>query len=109
MLSDPLGIITSAYFFVCKIGIIVRWIYICELIATKFPCQKYNVPMDEVPILYLPFRPTVLLNHIAQTVLSANHGPENMLSKKPHKGLDFLIYKGLLADRQSDTLEPVLH
>ena len=66
VLSDPLGIITSAYFFVCKIGIIVRWIYICELIATKFPCQKYNVTMDEVPTLYLPSRPTVLLNHIAQ-------------------------------------------
>ena len=28
--------------------------------------------------------------------------------KKPYKGLDYLIYKGLLADRQSGTVEPPL-
>ena len=50
VLSDPLGIITSAYFLVCKIGIIVRWVYICELMLLNF-CAKdeRSIPMDEVP------------------------------------------------------------
>ena len=52
VLSDPLGIITSAYFLVCKIGIIVRWVYICELMLLNF-CAKdeRSIPMDEVPYI----------------------------------------------------------
>ena len=50
VLSDPLGIITSAYFFVCKIGMIVRWVYICELMLLNFHAKdKCFIPMGEVP------------------------------------------------------------
>ena len=49
VLSDPLGIITSAYFFVCKIGIIVRWVYSCELMLLNFHAKdKCSIPMGEV-------------------------------------------------------------
>lgn len=52
VLSDPLGIITSAYFFVCKIGIIVRWVYICELMLLNFHAKdKCFIPMGEVPYI----------------------------------------------------------
>ena len=95
MLSDPLGIITSAYFFVCKIGIIVRWVYICELMLLNFHAKdKCSIPMGEVPYIVS----AILTNRFAQLprqyyqLITAQ---KTWFSKKPYKGLDFLIYKGL--------------
>ena len=50
-----------------------------------------NVPYQWMRFLtlYLPSRPTDLLNPITQAVLSANHSPENMVFKEALQGSGF--------------------